>query len=152
MKVVIQRVSSASVSVNNQLISKIGLGFLILLGIEAGDSTTDSKTLVAKISKLRIFPDDKDKMNRSIIDVAGQILLVSQFTLCALTRHGNRPSFTNAMAPDIAERMYLDFGKSLESLGIPVCYGQFGAMMDVSLVNDGPVTIIIKTRNGEIID
>ena len=148
MKTVIQRVSSASVTVAGQQISAIGKGFLILLGVETGDTQNDLKTLTAKISKLRIFADENDKMNLSILDVQGEILLVSQFTLCAQTRHGNRPAFTSAMPPAEADAMYREFGKTLESLGIPVQYGQFGAMMDVALVNDGPVTIIMESKNG----
>ncbi|MBQ9396510.1 MAG: D-tyrosyl-tRNA(Tyr) deacylase [Proteobacteria bacterium] len=148
MKTVIQRVSSASVTVGGQRISSIGKGFLILLGVETGDTANDLKTLTAKISKLRIFADENDKMNLSIMDVHGEILLVSQFTLCAQTRHGNRPAFTSAMPPAEADAMYQAFGKALENLGIPVQYGQFGAMMDVALVNDGPVTILMESQNG----
>ena len=152
MKTVIQRVSSASVTVDNRCISAIQRGFLILLGVEENDLSSDIQTLTQKISKLRIFADENDKMNLSIRDIGGEILLVSQFTLCAQTKHGNRPAFIKAMAPQIANDMYLAFGKSLESLGIPVKYGQFGAMMDVALVNDGPVTIIIESKNGVIIE
>lgn len=148
MKAVIQRVSCASVSVNHTCISKITRGYLILLGIHANDTPNDIKTLTNKIAKLRIFSDECDKMNRSILDVHGEILLVSQFTLCALTRHGNRPAFTEAMQPALAKQYYLDFGRNLESLSIPVQYGEFGAMMDVSLVNDGPVTILLESQNG----
>ncbi len=148
MKTVIQRVSSASVTVGGQRISSIGKGFLILLGVETGDTANDLKTLTAKISKLRIFADENDKMNLSIMDVHGEILLVSQFTLCAQTRHGNRPAFTSAMPPAEADAMYQAFGKALENLGITVQYGQFGAMMDVALVNDGPVTILMESKNG----
>ncbi len=152
MKSVIQRVSSASVCVDNVQISHICQGFLILLGIELGDSDKDLTCLATKISKLRIFSDENDKMNRSILDIHGQILLVSQFTLCAMTKHGNRPAFTNAMPPQQAEAMYLQFGKLLENLNIPVQYGKFGAMMDVQLVNDGPVTILLNSKNGAIYD
>ena len=151
MKTVIQRVKQASVQVNGEYISKIGKGFLILLGIEANDQESDLQALVSKIAKLRIFADEADKMNLSIRDIGGEILLVSQFTLCAQTRHGNRPAFTSAMQPAEAERMYLAFGKQLEAQQIPVSYGQFGAMMDVALINDGPVTIIMEARNGAII-
>ena len=151
MKAVIQRVKTASVTVENQKISEIGLGYLILLGIEKGDTEADSVTLTKKIANLRIFADDEDKMNLSILNVKGSILLVSQFTLCALTRHGNRPAFTEAMPPEEADRMYQAFGKMLETQGIPVQYGQFGAMMDVALINDGPVTIILESKNGAIL-
>ncbi len=151
MKAVIQRVKEASVKVNGEMISSIGKGFLILLGVEATDKPADLLTLTSKISKLRIFADEADKMNLSIRDVNGAILLVSQFTLCAQTRHGNRPAFVSAMNPTDAERMYLEFGKTLESMQIPVCYGKFGAMMDVGLINDGPVTIIMESKDGVIL-
>ena len=147
----IQRVRESSVTVENQVISRIGQGYLILLGIEKGDTQADSVTLTRKIAALRIFQDTEDKMNLSILNVNGAILLVSQFTLCALTRHGNRPAFTEAMPPDEANRMYEEFGKMLEVQGIPVQYGQFGAMMDVALVNDGPVTILLESRDGAIV-
>lgn len=152
MKTVIQRVSSASVTVNGQCISKIQKGYLILLGIEETDTPADIDTLTQKIAKLRIFADENDKMNLSIRDIGGSIILVSQFTLCAQTRHGNRPAFVRAMQPAVANEMYQTFGRALESLGIPVQYGEFGAMMDVALVNDGPVTICMNTKNGIIID
>ena len=152
MKTVIQRVSSASVTISGQCISQIKRGYMILLGIEEGDTSADIQTLTQKIAKLRIFADENDKMNLSIRDIGGSILLVSQFTLCAQTRHGNRPSFIRAMPPETANPMYLAFGHELESLGIPVQYGEFGAMMDVALVNDGPVTICMISHNGIIVD
>ncbi len=151
MKVVIQRVKTASVTVENKIISQIAQGYLILLGIEKGDTQADSVTLTKKIAKLRVFADSEDKMNLSIQDIKGAILLVSQFTLCALTRHGNRPAFTEAMPPEEADRMYQEFGKMLEIQGIPVQYGQFGAMMDVALVNDGPVTILLESKGGVLL-
>ena len=151
MKALLQRVSSASVTVDHQLVSRINSGYLILLGVSTGDTIEDAKVLTAKISKLRIFADSNDKMNLSIQDVGGSILLVSQFTLCANARHGNRPSFVAAMEPKVAEAMYLEFGKMLEQTGIPVQYGVFGAMMDVALVNDGPVTIMLESLNGVIV-
>ncbi len=152
MKAVIQRVKRASVTVNNELISAIGKGYMILLGVRETDTPKDMQALVAKIAKLRIFADDEDKMNLSILDVGGEILLVSQFTLCAQCRHGNRPAFVTAMKPDEADRMYQNAGKALEALGIPVKYGIFGAMMDVELINDGPVTIVLETKDGSIVD
>jgi len=152
MKAVIQRVKRSSVTVSGELISEIGQGYMILLGVCDGDTTRDRDALVAKISKLRIFADENDKMNLSIRDIGGSILLVSQFTLCAACRHGNRPSFTAAMAPTEADAMYQSFGAELTKLGIPVKYGVFGAMMDVELVNDGPVTIILESKDGVIID
>ena len=151
MKAVIQRVSSASVSVDSTIVSSIQKGLMILLGISENDTERDKDILVNKIAKLRIFADDADKMNRAITDVQGEILLVSQFTLCADCRHGNRPSFVTAMKPDQANALYQAFGKDLENRGIPVKYGVFGAMMDVALINDGPVTIILESQNGAIL-
>ena len=152
MKTVIQRVSRASVAVDGECIASIGRGFLILLGIEQGDTAADTAALTAKIAKLRVMADENDKMNLSLRDTGGEVLLVSQFTLCAQTRHGNRPAFVRAMPPETACPMYLDFGRALEALGIPVRYGRFGAMMDVSLHNDGPVTILMESRDGAILD
>lgn len=151
MKTVIQRVSSASVTVHGERISAIQKGYLILLGIELGDTEADIAALTRKIANLRIFADENDKMNLSIRDVGGSILLVSQFTLCAQARHGNRPAFTQAMPPGEACAMYQHFGAVLESYGITVAYGQFGAMMDVALVNDGPVTLLLDARDGTIL-
>ena len=152
MKAVIQRVSRASVTVAGDKISTIRRGLLILLGIEERDTDRDVQTLASKIVKLRIFADDNDKMNLSVNDVGGEVLLVSQFTLCAHTRHGNRPAFTRAKNPSDANAMYCAFGNHLKNNGIPVQYGQFGAMMDVELVNDGPVTIILESVDGAIVD
>ena len=151
MKTVIQRVKTASVHTDGALLSSIGKGFLILLGIENGDTDRDIASLTRKITHLRVFEDDQGKMNRDIGDSGGSILLVSQFTLCAQCRHGNRPAFTAAMPPEQARSMVEDFGRALEQNGIPVKYGRFGAMMDVSLVNDGPVTIILESRDGAIL-
>ncbi|MCL2326200.1 MAG: D-aminoacyl-tRNA deacylase [Proteobacteria bacterium] len=151
MKAVIQRVSSASVHVDNREVSAIQKGYLILLGVSHEDDARDRDTLAAKIAKLRVFADEAGKMNLSITDVGGSILLVSQFTLCADARRGNRPAFTSAMAPQAACAMYQSFGQALSQLGIPVAYGEFGAMMNVSLVNDGPVTIILETRQGTLL-
>ncbi len=141
MRLVIQRVSSATLSVDNQLISSIEGGLVVYLGVATGDSYDMIAPLCSKLSKMRIFSDSNGKMNRSIIDVGGQVLLVSQFTLLADTRHGNRPSYTNAMAPDSAKDMYLQFGRQLEQLGLQVSYGVFGADMTISQTNIGPVTI-----------
>lgn len=151
MRAVIQRVSRASVTVDGQLVSEIGRGFMILFGVAEGDSQKDMDIMLRKITKLRVFADDAEKMNLSVGDVGGEILLVSQFTLCADCRHGNRPSFVGAMAPDRAKAMYEDFGRMIEAQGIPVKYGVFGAMMDVALVNDGPVTIMLESRDGAIL-
>ena len=150
MRAVIQRVSRSRVSVSGEEIASIGRGYMILLGVSQGDTRADMEVLCKKIAQLRIFADDADKMNLSIRDIGGEILLVSQFTLCASTRHGNRPSFVNAMAPTEAKTMYEAFGARLASYGIDVQYGQFGAMMDVELVNDGPVTILLEAQNGVI--
>tara|TARA_B100001750_G_C15114199_1_gene401655 strand:- start:86 stop:529 length:444 start_codon:yes stop_codon:yes gene_type:complete len=146
MKAVIQRVKSASVSVNNKMISEIADGLLILLGVEQRDSQDDLNFLLKKIIGLRIFKDDNKNMNLSIIDVDGAALVVSQFTLCANTSKGRRPSFTKAANPDEAENMYQQFCEQLAVNNLSVKMGKFGAMMDVALVNDGPVTIILDSR------
>ena len=147
MKAVIQRVSSASVSVDNTQISSINNGFLILLGVQQGDDEKDLEYLVNKTARMRIFKDDKQHMNLSIQDVNGEALVVSQFTLCADTRRGRRPSFIHAAPPEMAEQMYQQFCEQLRTAGVPVQTGRFGAMMDVSLINDGPVTIILDSRD-----
>jgi len=150
MKAVIQRVSKASVTISNKISSQIGYGLLILLGIENADTQEDIDWLCAKISRLRIFGDDNGVMNLSVLNVRGDILVVSQFTLHASTKKGNRPSYIKAAKPDFAIPMYERFVKMLEvETGITVKTGEFGAMMDVELVNDGPVTIIIDSKNRE---
>ena len=146
MKAVIQRVSSASVTVADKKISEIGSGFLILLGIAREDEEGDIDYLVKKTAGLRIFKDDRQNMNLSIQDVGGEILVVSQFTLCADTRKGHRPAFIGAAEPKMAENMYDQYCQKLQLLNIPVSKGQFGASMDVGLINDGPVTIILDSR------
>ena len=147
MKAVIQRVTSASVAVDGETISKIAAGILILLGVERGDGEEDLNYLVKKTVGLRIFKDDGDNMNLSIQDVGGEALVVSQFTLCADTSRGRRPSFIYAATPKEADQMYQQYCEQLISNGVQVQTGKFGAMMDVSLVNDGPVTIIIESGN-----
>jgi D-tyrosyl-tRNA(Tyr) deacylase len=148
MRVVIQRVKEASVSVDNTIISEIKKGFLILLGIENDDTEKDVHWLTGKISKLRVFSDENDSMNNSIIDVNGDAMVVSQFTLHASTKKGNRPSFIKAARPEIAIPLYESFIFHLErELDKKVRSGAFGAMMDVALVNDGPVTILIDSKN-----
>ncbi|WP_264559679.1 D-aminoacyl-tRNA deacylase [Flavobacterium sp. N2270] len=150
MKVVIQRVSSASVNVKNEFISKIGLGLLVLLGIEDADSKEDIEWLTSKIVNLRIFEDENEVMNLSLKDINGEIIIVSQFTLHAATKKGNRPSYIKAAKPDVAIPLYETFVRQMElELGKKVQTGQFGADMKVSLVNDGPVTIIIDSKNKE---
>jgi len=148
MRAVIQRVSSAKVSTSSGICGEIGSGLVVLLGIAPGDSAEDCDWLSRKISCLRIFPDDAGQMNRSVQDIGGGVLVVSQFTLFASTRKGTRPSFNDAAAPDLAEPLYQVFLSKMQNAmnGGPVASGQFGAMMQISLVNDGPVTIIIDTR------
>lgn len=149
MRVVIQRVSEASVEVNNSYTNSINKGFMILLGICEGDTNDDLEYIIGKIEKLRIFEDENEKMNLSIKDINGEILLVSQFTLYASTKDGNRPSFTKSMKFDEANKMYEIFKSRLSKTGIPFKTGEFGANMKVSLINDGPVTIIIDSKNKE---
>ncbi|MBF8150178.1 D-tyrosyl-tRNA(Tyr) deacylase [Winogradskyella sp. F6397] len=148
MKIVIQRVSEASVVINNSEVAAIEKGLVILLGIEHDDSQEDIKWLCNKITNLRIFPDENDVMNTSLKAVNGDVILVSQFTLHASTKKGNRPSYIKAAKPDVAIPMYNDFIKTLqEHLGKPIQTGEFGADMKVQLVNDGPVTIIIDSKH-----
>ena len=150
MRAVIQRVSEASVKVDDKIVSKIGHGLLILLGIEDSDSDDDIKWLSGKISRLRIFGDENGAMNRSIMDVDGEAIVVSQFTLHASTKKGNRPSFINAAKPSVAIPMYEAFVEHLElDLQKNVGTGIFGADMKISLLNDGPVTIVIDTKSKE---
>lgn len=145
MRVVIQRVTEASVTVNSSYTNSINDGYMILLGICNGDTNEDIEYLVNKIEKLRIFEDENNKMNLSIKEVNGEILLISQFTLYANTKDGNRPSFTDSMKFDDANNMYESFKERLTKTGIPFKTGEFGADMKVSLINDGPTTIIIDS-------
>ena len=150
MRAVVQRVSSASVSIEGAVVGEIGPGLLVLLGVAEGDTPADSAWLAQKIAQLRIFAAEADRMNRSVQDIAGGVLVVSQFTLFASTRKGTRPSFNAAAAPELANSLYQDFVRQLESLlGRPVPTGRFGAMMQVALVNDGPVTLLIDTKTRE---
>ena len=150
MKVVIQRVKKASVIINKETKGKINKGYLILLGIENTDTFQDIDWLCGKISRIRLFPDDNGLMNKSISEVQGNILLISQFTLYASTKKGNRPSFTRAAKPEVAIPLYEQFIATLErELGQAVQVGEFGADMKVALINDGPVTITIDTKNRE---
>jgi D-tyrosyl-tRNA(Tyr) deacylase len=146
MKVLLQRVSSADVRVDGLVAGEIRKGLLVFLCAVKGDTDKDLDYLVKKVSQLRVFGDEEGKMNLSVLDTKGSVLLVSQFTLAAATRKGNRPSFDAAEAPDQAKRMCDAFAQRLGDLGIPVRTGVFGAMMDVSLVNDGPVTIWLDSR------
>ena len=145
MKIVIQRVKNASVSTDNLLFSKINQGLLLLVGIEDADTVQDLDYAVRKITQMRIFSDNEDKMNLSVLDVQGEILSISQFTLYAETKKGNRPSFSQAGKPDFAQAMYEKLNEKLSQL-VPTKVGIFGANMQVNLLNDGPVTIILDTK------
>ncbi len=148
MIAVIQRVSESSVRIDGKIKSEIGTGLLVLLGIEEADGREDIEWLAKKIVNLRIFPDEQEVMNKSLLDVGGELLLISQFTLHASTKKGNRPSYIKAARPDIALPMYEEAIKILEvELGKSIGTGTFGADMKVSLVNDGPVTIHMDTKN-----
>ena len=147
MRIVIQRVQRASVTIDNQLFSEIGAGLMILVGVREGDELADMKWLAAKAAAMRIFDDENGVMNRSVMDVDGEILAVSQFTLNASTKKGNRPSYIHAAGHDVAIPLYESFCAELESItGRPVKRGQFGADMKVELINDGPVTIIVDSK------
>jgi D-aminoacyl-tRNA deacylase len=148
MKTVLQRVSESSVTINGTIHGQIGPGLLVLVGIETSDTSEDVDWLASKIINLRIFSDENGLMNRSVKDISGGILLISQFTLHAQTKKGNRPSFILAARPEVAIPLYEQFRQKLsDELGQPVQTGIFGADMKVSLVNDGPVTIVIDTKN-----
>ena len=150
MRVVIQKVTQASVSIENQIVASIDKGLLVLVGIEDGDTNEDIAWLSSKIVNLRVFDDANGVMNLSVKEVGGEVLIVSQFTLHASTKKGNRPSYIKASRPEVAIPIYEAFIKQVESLlGKRVPTGQFGAMMQVSLCNDGPVTILIDTKNKE---
>jgi D-tyrosyl-tRNA(Tyr) deacylase len=150
MRAVIQRVSRASVTINNKIKSEIGIGLLVLAGIEEADDNTDIEWLCSKIVQLRIFDDKNGVMNLSVLDAGGDILAISQFTLHAKTKKGNRPSYMRAACPDVAIPLYNRFVMRLSQLmGKEVNTGEFGAMMQVESVNDGPVTIIIDTKKKE---
>jgi D-tyrosyl-tRNA(Tyr) deacylase len=146
MRALLQRVSRASVTVDEQLVGQIGRGLLVLLGIGEGDSEAQVKTLVDKIVYLRIFADDEGKMNRSLLNIGGEVLLVSQFTLYADLRRGRRPSFTSAAPPAIAEPLFEHFKHALASYGLTIASGIFGASMQIDLRNEGPVTIWLDSE------
>lgn len=144
MKAVIQRVERGSVSVGGETLAEIGVGLVILLGIGPQDDEAAANKLAEKIALLRIFPDDQRKMNISLLDAGGEVLVIPQFTLFADTRRGHRPSFTDAAPPDIARPLSTFFAQSLRDLGIPTGEGEFGAHMVVEIINDGPVTISLE--------
>lgn len=144
MKAVIQRVKNANLKVGGKLISEIGFGYVIFLGVKKGDCESNADYLIKKIPPLRICEDENGKINKSILDIKGEILLVSQFTLFANTTHGNRPDFLDAEAPDRAKELYLYVAEGLKSAGIPVKLGVFGADMQINQTNDGPFTVIIE--------
>lgn len=150
MRIVIQRVTSANVSIDGVIVGQIGKGVMILLGITPEDTTADADWLVGKVSRLRIFDDANGVMNLSLQDIGGEALVVSQFTLMASYRKGNRPSYIHAASPSVAIPLYEYFVKELQAvIGRPVPTGQFGADMQVSLTNDGPVTIVMDSKNPE---
>ena len=146
MKAVIQRVTSASVHVEGKIVGQIESGLLVLLGVAKGDGETDGRYLVEKIRTLRIFSDEQGKMNRSLVDIEGSVLLVSQFTLLGRTANGRRPSFDEAAHPDEAKRLYEQVATGLRDQGTSVDTGVFAAHMQIELVNDGPVTFVLDSR------
>ena len=145
MRACVQRVTRASVAVDGQCIAEIGQGLVVLLGVAEGDSERDALYMAEKIYGLRIMEDEEGKMNRSVADVHGEVLVVSQFTLLGDCRKGRRPSFVAAAPPQLAESLYVAFSRELEGLGISVRTGKFRADMQVALVNDGPVTLIVES-------
>ncbi|MDD2562717.1 MAG: D-aminoacyl-tRNA deacylase [Salinivirgaceae bacterium] len=150
MRLVIQRCKKASVEVDNQIVGKIEQGFMILVGIETADTVDDAEWLANKVVQLRIFDDEQGLMNRSILDIDGNLLVVSQFTLHAKTKKGNRPSFIHAARPEVSKPLFENFVLLLEQkMGCKVETGVFGAHMEISMVNDGPVTILIDSQNKE---
>ena len=146
MIAVVQRSSNASVAVNDKIIGQIKNGVVVLLGVKKGDSCKDSEYLAQKVSKLRMFNDKKNKMNLSLIDISGSALVISQFTLCADTKKGRRPSFINAESPELSKKLYNRFIECLADKGLRVESGEFGSTMDVKLVNDGPVTFVLDSE------
>lgn len=144
MKVLIQRVKKASVTIEGKIHSSVSAGILALVGIEKGDTSEIVEKLARKVVNLRIFPDENDKMNLSLLDTKGEMLIVSQFTLCGDCRKGTRPSFDKSAPPDIANELYEEFVSKVKEYGVSVGTGSFGAMMDVELINDGPVTFMLE--------
>lgn len=148
MKAVVQRVTKGAVSVNEKTIGEIGKGLVILLGVRNGDTADDARFLAEKCANLRIFSDSEGKFNLSCQDVAGEMLVISQFTIYGDTRKGRRPSFIDSAPPEVAEPLYLSFIGNLRELGFAVKQGEFGAMMKVEIHNDGPVTLIVESKGG----
>ena len=146
VRAVVQRVAEASVRVAGEAVGSIGPGLVVLLGVAAGDADTDADYLADKVLNLRVFPDEAGQMNRSVLDVSGGLLVVSQFTRLGDTRRGRRPSYIEAAPPEEADRLYQHFVSRLRPSGLPVATGVFRAMMDVALVNQGPVTILLDSR------
>lgn len=146
MRLVVQKVTSASVTVAGELVGEIGEGYMALVGVQEGDTLVDTRYCADKLAGLRVFEDENEKMNLSISDVGGSILLVSQFTLLGDTRHGRRPSFIEAARPEVAEPLFTEMQKMLLMRGLNVQTGRFRTHMEVALVNDGPVTILIDSR------
>lgn len=146
MRSIVQRVSEASVSIDGELYNEIKCGALVFIGVSIGDTVEDIQWMVRKIANMRIFSDEAGKMNQSLKDINGEVLVISQFTLCASTRKGNRPSFTKAAPPEDSKTLYQDFVSLLnEELGVTCKTGEFGADMQVALINDGPVTIVLDS-------
>ncbi|HEU5206951.1 MAG TPA: D-aminoacyl-tRNA deacylase [Gaiellaceae bacterium] len=145
MRAVLQRVSEAAVSVGGESISEIGVGVVLLLGVASGDTAEDAERMAGKVARLRIFENDEGRLDRALVDIAGEALVVSQFTLLADTGKGNRPSFTEAAGSEEAEPLYERFCAALTDEGVGVSRGVFGARMELALVNDGPVTIVLGT-------
>jgi D-tyrosyl-tRNA(Tyr) deacylase len=144
LRAVVQRVRQASVTVDGEVVGEIPQGVVVLLGVAVGDTAAEAERLAGKVARLRIFENEEGRFDRSLLDVAGEALVVSQFTLIADTRKGNRPSFTGAADPGAAQPLYECFCAALDSAGVPVARGVFGARMQVTLVNDGPVTIVLE--------
>ncbi len=143
VRIVVQRVRSASVVVDGEVVGAIGRGLVVLVGVGAGDGPGESDWLAAKVARLRVFPDGDGRMNRSLLEVGGEALVVSQFTLLARVSSGTRPSYSDAALPDTARALYERFGEQLAAAGVGVQYGRFGAAMELSLHNDGPVTLVV---------
>lgn len=150
MRAVVQRVAEASVVVGGETVGAVGAGLLALVGVHHDDTPADAEALAAKVVSLRIFRDDEGKMNRSVADIGGGVLVVSQFTLYGSVRRGRRPSFTDAAPPESAAPLVECVKQAIAGAGVPVAGGRFGAMMNVALVNDGPVTLVLEVADGRV--